>query len=122
MDARRLADILRPLPPDTQLPAGWILSQLGLPAGSAPPPDHPRDLTAEEVAALAGRSRATVARWLREGTLRGYRLHGREWRVSPGAWAEFLECQRGGGATREPAHPSAAARADLSSWRAVRRP
>lgn len=52
------------------------------------------DLTTQEVADLLGRSPARVRAWIRDGLLRGYRFHNREWRVPRSDLEEFCERQR----------------------------
>lgn len=40
---------------------------------------------------LFGRHENTIRGWLQSGALRGYKLHGKEWRVSRSAIREFHE-------------------------------
>lgn len=52
------------------------------------------DLTVVEVARLFGRSPNTIRRWLESGKLPGYKLLGREWRVTRSAIAAFQQEQK----------------------------
>jgi excisionase family DNA binding protein len=79
------------------------------------------DLTVEDVGRELNRAPSTIRGWLGSGSLRGYRLNGREWRIPRQALKEFLEAQRS-----EPPPPAAksavrkraGAAADLTSFRA----
>lgn len=72
-----------------------------------------RDLTVPEVGERMGRSASTVRTWLQQGSLRGYRFRGREWRIPLGAVGEFLDLQRRG-ETRGTAKRETT---DLAAWR-----
>lgn len=52
------------------------------------------DMTAREVGVLLSRSQNTVRRWLESGELRGYKLRGREWRVTRQAIVDFQTRER----------------------------
>ena len=54
------------------------------------------DLSVREVASLYGKSPNTVRRWLESGQLEGYKLFGREWRITQQMLAAFQENQRSG--------------------------
>ena len=51
-------------------------------------------LKTKDVALRAGVSPRTVARWLRDGELKGVKLNGHSWRVYESALEEYLEGQR----------------------------
>ena len=85
-----LRDAIGSLPDDALVPVGWVREQLG--AGT----DVLADLTVEETAQELSRAPSTVRAWLIAGELRGYKVHGREWRVSAAAIREFFENQRNG--------------------------
>lgn len=70
-----------------------------------------RDLSAEEVAEMVGRAPSTVRGWVRSGALRGYKLNGRDWRVTRAALENYLEIQRAGRSTEQEAE------VDISDWR-----
>lgn len=53
-------------------------------------------LTTNEVAAIAKVDSRTVARWLREGRIKGVKLNGRTWRIEEQELTEFLDSQRVG--------------------------
>jgi len=74
------------------------------------------DMTVEEVAAEVKRSPSTVRTWLIAGDLRGYKLNGRDWRVTRSALREYLDRQ----ATRSPRCGSAKAEAGLGAWKRIR--
>ena len=57
--------------------------------------DH--DLTVAEVGKRFQRSSVTIRGWIRDGRLRAYRFHGREYRVCESALEEFQQKERGGG-------------------------
>jgi excisionase family DNA binding protein len=76
----------------------------------------PVDLTVAELAQRFRRSPSTVRQWLGSGQLEGYKLFGREWRVTPAAVAAFQESQRQGQAHR----PGSDRRGpSLADWRKV---
>jgi len=73
------------------------------------------DLSVQQVAVLYGKSPNTIRRWLESRQLEGYKLFGKQWRISRGMLAAFQEDQRraateGGRANR---------RKPLDAWRAV---
>lgn len=74
--------------------------------------DRERDLTVEDVAEETGRAPSTVRGWLIEGTLRGYKLNGRDWRVPRAALRTYLEAQAG----PSPASDDGEA-VDIGAWR-----
>jgi len=63
---------------------------------SDPPPSPVRDLNVEEVAKETRRAPSTVRGWLIAGDLNGYKLNGRDWRVSRAALRAYLNHQTGG--------------------------
>ena len=75
------------------------------------------DLTVPAVAEHFSRSRSCIRSWLECGLLRGYKLRGREWRISRLAIADFEERERRGESRRQTSHGGAA---DLSAWRKAR--
>ena len=50
-----------------------------------------RLLKTREAAEVARVEPRTVARWLRDGTLKGRKLNGHSWRIDPRDLEEFLE-------------------------------
>lgn len=78
-----------------------------------------RDLRVEEVAEETCRSPSTVRTWLISGQLRGYKLQGRDWRVTRSALREFLDGQPAN-RSRQPAEPHGPD-VDVGAWRRVRR-
>jgi excisionase family DNA binding protein len=79
------------------------------------PEDLSRDLTVEGVAEQVGRAPSTVRGWLIAGQLQGYKLNGRDWRVTRRALQAFLTRQ----SEPEP-EPLPQGRADISAWRRLR--
>lgn len=78
--------------------------------------DRISDLTVQEVAEELARSPSCIRGWLSDGTLQGYKLKGREWRVSRDSLREFLAGQRrtdDQSDSRVPARRSGS----LSDWR-----
>lgn len=72
-----------------------------------------RDLSVEDVAAETGRKPSTVRGWLISGALRGYKLNGRDWRVTRAALREYLERQVTGPAVEQGED------VDITAWRRV---
>lgn len=64
-------------------------------AGTDPLPRRTRDLTVEEVAEETQRAPSTVRGWLISGALDGYKLNGRDWRITAAALRRYLEGQQG---------------------------
>ena len=79
---------------------------------SETPVGSTRDLTVEEVAKETGRAPSTVRDWLISGALCGYKLNGRDWRVSRYSLREYLEAQP----TEKGETPS---QVDIAAWRKV---
>ncbi len=75
------------------------------------------DFTVPQLAERFQRSASTIRSWLEQGSLRGYRLRGRQWRVTSTALAEFEERERSGQSERNCTHRSREDIADLSAWR-----
>lgn len=69
------------------------------------------DLPVEDVAAHFHRSPSTVRGWLIAGNLKGYKLNGRDWRVTRAAVREYEEAQREPDPEPEPV--------DISAWRSA---
>lgn len=113
-----LREIVGPMPPGSSvtLPVEWLRAQLDATGGATPAPQDTfaADMSVEEVAKLMGRKPSTVRGWCRSGELQGYRLHGRDWRISHEALNEYQSRQR-----TKPT-PQVARRTSgqsLSSWR-----
>ena len=107
MSERDPRAVLEGLPPDAQVPVGWVLEQLG---GEA----TVTDLTCEDVAAQLDRTAACVRGWCRDGLQPGaYRFRGREWRIPAGA----LNALRGANAHRGDGRRSSGKPVDLGAWR-----
>ncbi len=105
-----LRELLRRLPRDATVPAGWLVDQLD-------DDTTDRDLTLQEVAVELGRAVSTVRSWCNSGQLEGaFKFRNREWRIPASALRRFR--QREG----ESKAPTVAHRrpVDLSSWRKVR--
>ena len=110
--SEHLRDLLGQLPPDAQVPVGWVLENLGEEQGSAF-----ADLTLEQVAEKVGRAASTVRGWCNSDRMVGaYRLRGREWRIPQDALRRFLAAERS-----QDGHGPATVRSrgpvDLGSWR-----
>lgn len=109
-----LEKLLAELPDDALVPVRWLRSRLR--ADSSPQAESVADLSAADVAKQLGRKPGTIAGWIRNGRLEGYRLNRREWRVTAASLRAFLDAaqrQRDGGESEAPP--------DLSSWRRVAR-
>lgn len=72
------------------------------------------DLTVDQVAAKTHRATSTVRGWLIAEELRGYKLNGRDWRVTQGALQEYLKAQDSPPEERDPARRGSV---DITAWR-----
>ena len=77
-----------------------------------------RDMTVEEVAEEVQRSPSTIRRWLIAGELRGYKLQGRDWRVTRPALRDYLARQ----ARPDDESPKDSPEVDISAWRSLAEP
>ena len=89
MSGRGLSEALAPLPDDAQVPVRWVRELLG---GAE---TELVDLTLEQISVETGKAVSTVRGWCASGELRGYKLHGKQWRVPAFALREFFDGQRG---------------------------
>lgn len=90
--------LLHQLPPESQVPAGWVVEALEA-AGVEQPADPAGplllDLTLAEASSIAGRAVSTLRGWCNRGELPGaYRLHDREWRIPRASLERYFEQQR----------------------------
>jgi excisionase family DNA binding protein len=114
-----LRDLLEALPPDTHVPAGWVLKCLDQEGLEAPSGDQ--WLTTKEAAVLLRVSEATIRRRCNARVLDAER-QGRSWRIresacSPGSAS--ADAGDGSRRTRPITRPTDARRrmpADLSEW------
>ena len=90
----------------------WLRAELDI--GS----DVLADLTVEEAAEKLKKAPSTVRAWLIAGELRGYKVHGREWRISPAAIREFFENQKNSSGRQVTKANGKAA--DLAAWKNVK--
>ncbi len=90
------------------------LLALAADAGEAVPSSG--DLTVDEIAEEMGRASSTVRGWLIAGSLRGYKLNSRDWRVPRSALKEYVNAQEGATAYTEAKYNGV----DISDWRKVR--
>ena len=74
------------------------------------------DMTVKEVAEETGRATSTVRRWLISEALRGYKINGRDWRVTRSALREYLTAQ----SSETGGPPPDAGEVDIADWRRVR--
>lgn len=82
-------------------------------AADAVPSTTGRDMTVEEVAEEVQRSPSTIRRWLIAGELRGYKLQGRDWRVTRPALRDYLAAQAASGNEEAPE----TSEVDIGAWR-----
>ena len=75
-----------------------------------------RDLTVVEVGAEVGRAPSTIRGWLIDGELPGYKLSGRDWRITRSALREYLD-----GQASEATESLSETRPDITAWRTVQR-
>jgi excisionase family DNA binding protein len=85
-------------------------------AGPSAPSGPDRDLTVEEVAAATRRAPSTVRGWLISGHLKGYKLNGRDWRVTRVALREYLDRQRNR-SDEDEGHRATGGKVDIGAWR-----
>lgn len=101
-DLQRFRDALEGMPEGTVITLSrekliQLLSGFG--PGTVSPRKDPTpivDLSVGQVATLYGKSPNTVRRWLESGQLEGYKLFGREWRITQQMLAAFQQDQRCG--------------------------
>ena len=94
---------------------GWLTDD------TLPPAGRRADLTVPEVAALFNRSPQTVRSWIRNKALDAYRLHGREYRITPRALEAFRQQQQAGAVSPLPQSATSTRAANLAAWRTTRR-
>ena len=75
-----------------------------------------QDLTVKAVAKETGRAPSTVRDWLITGALPGYKLNGRDWRVSRDSLRNYLHTQ----STKAAETEGAVGKVDIAAWRRVR--
>lgn len=110
--------LLEQLPDDALLPVSFVRALLNEPATDEEPL---ADLPVERVAEVLGRAPSTIRAWLHAGELEGYKLHGREWRVTRAALRAYQDNQ----AKQHTHNPSMTTfrqgrGVDLAAWRKVR--
>ncbi len=71
------------------------------------------DLTVDQVAEQTQRAPSTVRGWLIDGDLRGYKLNGKDWRVTRSALREYLDAQT----SKEKVVVKERGPVDISAWR-----
>ncbi len=76
-----------------------------------------RDLTVKAIAKETGRALSTVRVWLISGALCGYKLNGRDWRVSRDSLRKYLDAQ----SNQATETPGEVGKVDITAWRRVRR-
>jgi hypothetical protein len=111
------------LPPGSAIPVPreWLLELLGDPEPlQTSATTVAADLTAAQVARIIGRKPSTIRGWLETGLLEGYKLNGREWRVTPMAVEAFQARQRNGKRS-EGSGPGDRPVRGLGDWRSVGR-
>ena len=122
-DLERFRDALKDMPQGTAITLSreMLIQLLGgseVDSQSVSPRKDPSatvDLSVGQVAALYGKSPNTIRRWLESGQLEGYKLFGREWRVTQQMLSAFQENQRcgmGRGPVSRQVKP-------IDAWRAV---
>ena len=79
--------------------------------------DSTQDLTVKAVAKETGRAPSTIRDWLTSGALCGYKLNGRDWRVSRDSLRKYLDAQ----STQATETPGKVGKVDITAWRRVRR-
>jgi excisionase family DNA binding protein len=115
---RALAEAL-PADGAAMVPVAWLRELVagnGLQTSAKPV----ADLTVAELARLFGRKPSSVRGWLEAGLLEGYKLNGREWRVTPAAVEAFQDRQRDGKRSEGSVAGDRPA-GGLRDWRNVRR-
>ncbi len=113
----RLRRIVTALPEEASvtLPVLLVKEWLDLEAD-----DPLADLTVADVANQLRRSPGTVRDWIRRGDLGAYQL-GKEYRITRPALTTFCQRQRNGPRTSERSEGAPSRRADLGSWRKLRK-
>jgi excisionase family DNA binding protein len=112
--ATRLRQLVQLGDPDGTVTLRWLAELLGEPVegDAVAQSDPPRDLTVVEVSERFRRAPSTIRGWLSRGELQGYKLNGRDWRVTRAAAMEYEQRQR------EP-RVEDLDDADISAWRRI---
>lgn len=94
---QRLRQLVEIGDPDGTVTIRWLAGLVGVALEPERSAENAmgRDLTVDEVAKRFKRSASTVRGWLSQGELRGYKLNGRDWRVTRSAIEEYETKQRG---------------------------
>jgi len=118
--SERIRLIIAALPSDASAVTLTRADLAALVEGTDPeqPPSPARDLTVEEVAEETRRAPSTVRGWLITGDLRGYKLNGRDWRISRVALQAYLDEQKGRTHAGRRA-PEMEDEVDIAAWRRV---
>jgi excisionase family DNA binding protein len=115
--AERLRQLAQALPSDGATVTLSRADLLALVEGAEDPGTSTgRDLTVEQIASEVGRKPVTIRQWLVAGSLRGYKLNRRDWRVPRTALREFLDRQAAGPEQAPPERP-----VDVQAWRKLSR-
>ena len=95
---QRLRQLVQISDPDGTVTVRWLAGLVGEEIDGERDPvgdDEPlKDLSVADVAEIVGRSESTVRGWLAAGELRGYKLNGRDWRVTREGLREYRDAQR----------------------------
>ena len=118
MGERQLLESIRGLPPEAQVPVGWIREQIGRGQQRAVADEELVDLTVAGVAELLGRAPSTIRGWLSSGKLRGYKL-GREWRIPRSALRELSNGKPDDNGQRPGLSARRGPKSTLGAWRSV---
>ena len=123
--SERIRRLMAALPSDASAVTLTRADLAALMEGTSPDPFSPavRDLTVEEVAEETHRAPSTVRGWLIAGDLKGYKLNGRDWRVTRAALRAYLDNQKETTRAGRRA-PDLEDEVDIAAWRGgdTRRP
>ena len=87
---QRLRQLVSASDPDGTVTVRWLASLIGESVGELVAGEEPLgDLTVADVAEIMRRAPSTVRGWLSRGELQGYRLNGRDWRVTRQSLREY---------------------------------
>ena len=116
--SERIRRLMAALPSDASAVTLTRADLAALVEGTSPEHSSPpvRDLTVEDVAEETQRAPSTVRGWLIAGDLGGYKLNGRDWRVTRAALRAYLDSQKEGTHVGRRT-PQVEAEVDITAWR-----
>ena len=97
----RLRQLVETGDPDGTVTLRWLSKVLEEDPATVKPEPPQRDLSVAEIGERVSRAPSTVRRWLERGEMQGYKINGRDWRVTPAAFEAWRQEQIQGGPAPE---------------------